>query len=185
MVTTTPVTIEQAVAILGVSASTIRRRIRAGTLRVEEARRPQGVVWLVHLPAGAAPAAETATVDTTPVSTTATASQPAGEAIAAMIQATLTPIVAPLVAELAASRQANERLVGELRAENRALVARTEVRSVEPTTESPPPRSSSTTWLTPRRFCISAALMLVLIGVGVMQVTVALYSLAVQLAMPG
>src|SRR5215217_3954175 len=96
LVTTTPVTIEQAAAILGVSASTIRRRIKAGNLRVEEARRPQGVVWLVHLPPGTAPASGTATVDTAPVDTTAATPQPAGDAIAAMIQATLTPIVAPL-----------------------------------------------------------------------------------------
>jgi hypothetical protein len=51
MVTTAPVTIEQA-------ASTIRRRIRAGTLQVSESCRPQGVVWLVHLPLGVGPAAE-------------------------------------------------------------------------------------------------------------------------------
>ena len=114
MVTTAPVTIEQAAAILGVSASTIRRRIKAGSLRVEEARRPQGVVWLVHLPADTAPAGSTDTVDTAPVATTATTSQPAGDAIAAMIQATLTPIVAPLVAELAASRQVIERQADQL-----------------------------------------------------------------------
>lgn len=127
MVTTTPVTIEQAAAILGVSASTIRRRIKAGTLRVEEARRPQGIVWLVHLPPGTAPASATATVDTAPVDTTAATLQPPGDAIAAMIQATLTPIIAPLVGELAAQRQTNERLnetirdqagtIGTLRAE--------------------------------------------------------------------
>jgi excisionase family DNA binding protein len=148
-VTTTPVTIEQAAAILGVSASTIRRRIRAGALRVEETRRPQGVVWLVHLPAGTTVDAPTATVDTAPVTTTATA-QPAGDAIAAMIQATLTPIIAPLVAELAASRQANERqaeqLVSQaetigrqaaeldtLRAAHSSGAARTAPQPVEPT----------------------------------------------------
>jgi hypothetical protein len=136
-VTTTPVTIEQAAAILGVSASTIRRRIRAGALRVEEARRPQGVVWLVHLPAGTAPAAEPATVDTAPVTTTATAAQPAGDAIAAMIQATLTPIIGPLVAELGASRQTIERqgeqlvsqaeTIGTLQAQISTLAARTAI----------------------------------------------------------
>jgi excisionase family DNA binding protein len=108
MVTTTPVTIEQAAAILGVSASTIRRRIRAGTLRVEETRRPQGVVWLVHLPPGAAPVAEPATVATDPVTTTVTAPTPAADAMVALIQATLAPVLAPIVAELAATRQAGE-----------------------------------------------------------------------------
>jgi hypothetical protein len=150
VVTTAPVTIEQAAAILGVSASTIRRRIKAGALRVEEARRPQGVVWLVHLPPGTGPASETATVDTAPVTTTASSSHLAGDAIAAMIAATLTPIIAPLVGELAASRQANERLtdqlmdqaemirqqaevIGTLRAENDALEAQTEAGGLEPT----------------------------------------------------
>jgi len=114
MVTTAPVTIEQAAAILGVSASTIRRRIRAGALQVEETRRPQGVVWLVHVPPGTAPAAETATVDTTPVTTTATAPTAQAEALASLIHATLTPIIAPLVAEQAALRQTVERQADQL-----------------------------------------------------------------------
>ena len=114
MVTTAPVTVEQAAAILGVSASTIRRRIRAGSLRVEQVRRPQGVVWLVHLPPGTAPAAKTATVDTGSVTTTATTPTPPADAIAALIRATLAPIVAPLVAEQAALRQVVERQADQL-----------------------------------------------------------------------
>jgi hypothetical protein len=151
MVTTTPVTIEQAAAILGVSASTIRRRIRAGALHVTETHRPQGTVWLVHLPPGVTPAAEAATVDTAPVDTTPTA-QPTpalaqAEALASLIQATLTPIIAPLVGELAASRQTIERqadqlvsqadLLGRLTA---ALEARTAPQTVEPTNGEPPDR---------------------------------------------
>ena len=114
MVTTAPVTIEQAAAILGVSGSTIRRRIRAGALQVEETRRPQGVVWLVHLPPGTVPAAETATVDTIPVTTTAAAPTAQAEAMAALIHATLTPIIAPLMAEQAALRQTVERQADQL-----------------------------------------------------------------------
>jgi len=133
MVTTTPVTIEQAAAILGVSATTIRRRIRAGTLQVTETRRPQGVVWLVHLPPGTMSTADVTTADTATVTTTPSTPAAPADAIATMIQATLTPIFAPLVAELAASRQANGALtdqllnqaetIGELRAENAALRA--------------------------------------------------------------
>jgi hypothetical protein len=156
MVTTTPVTIEQAAAILGVSASTIRRRIRAGALQVTETHRPQGTVWLVHLPPGVTPAAEAATVDTAPVDTAPTA-QPTpalaqADALASLIQATLTPIIAPLVGELAASRQALERQAGEVRelerevgrvsalldsarAQIRTLTAPTASQSVEPATE--------------------------------------------------
>lgn len=108
MVTTAPVTIEQAAAILGVSASTIRRRIRAGSLQVEETRRPQGVVWLVHLPPGTRSATVEPPIDTGPVTTTATTATPVADAMAALIQATVTPVLAPIVAELAATRQAGE-----------------------------------------------------------------------------
>src|SRR5580765_571550 len=47
---TAPVTVEQAAAVLGVSVSTVHRRIRSGVLKAEQAARPQGKVWLVHLP---------------------------------------------------------------------------------------------------------------------------------------
>jgi excisionase family DNA binding protein len=154
VVTTAPVTIEQAAAILGVSASTIRRRIKSGALRVEETRRPQGVVWLVHLPSGATVGAGAATVDTASVTTTASTPAPPGEAIAAMIQATLTPIIAPLVAELAASRQANERqaetiarqaeALGELRVE--LASAQAKIATLDAPTAPQPPEPSTEPW---------------------------------------
>lgn len=112
--TTTPVTIEQAAALLGVSASTIRRRIRAGTLQVTETRRPQGTVWLVHLPPGVRPASATDTVDTAPVDTAPTAQPAPAESMALVIQTTIATVLGPLVAELGASRQANERQAGEI-----------------------------------------------------------------------
>ena len=73
-VATAPVTVEQAAAVLGVSASTIRRRIRDGSLRAEEAHRPQGVVWLVHLPADATAATTQPPPAASLVATTPTAS---------------------------------------------------------------------------------------------------------------
>ena len=106
------------------------------------------------------------------------------EAMAAYTRSLLEPLVAH-VAELEGTVRAQAETIGELRAQNHALLARTETQSVEPTTGAPTARSSSTMWLTPRRFWLIAVLVLVLIGVGVVQVTVALYSLAVQLAMPG
>lgn len=113
MVTTAPVTIEQAAALLNVSASTIRRRIRAGSLQVTETHRPQGTVWLVHLPPSVTPAAEAATVDTAPVDTAPTA-QPApplaqAEAISGLVQATVATVLGPLVGQLDAQRQTIER----------------------------------------------------------------------------
>jgi excisionase family DNA binding protein len=139
MVTTTPVTIEQAAALLGVSASTVRRRIRAGTLQVTETRRPQGVVWLVHLPPGVSPAVETATVDTAPVTTTA--------AMSPALTAWVTSVLEPLVAELGTSRQRiedlareNGRLGAELertRAEIHALTASAASETAQSTPRSP------------------------------------------------
>ena len=127
MVTTPPVTIEQAAAILNVSASTIRRRIKVGMLRVEETHRPRGVIWLVHLPSGTGPASETATVDTAPVDTTAATPTTQAEALTGLVQATVATVLGPLVGELAASRQTIERqsdqlvsqaeIIGQLRAE--------------------------------------------------------------------
>ena len=79
-----PVTLEQAAAILGVSVTMVKRRIRAGVLRAAAARSPHGTVWLVSLP----PAATT----------------PAADAMVPLIQTTIRTVLGPLVAELAASR---------------------------------------------------------------------------------
>jgi excisionase family DNA binding protein len=126
VVTTEPVTIEQAAAILGVSASTIRRRIRAGTLQVTETRRPQGVVWLVHLPPGVRPATATDTVDTPPVDTAPTTQPAPADAMVSLIQTTIGTVLGPLVSELAASRQTIERqaeTIADLREERGRLSA--------------------------------------------------------------
>jgi hypothetical protein len=147
---TTPVTVEQAAAILGVSITTVKRRIRAGSLRAEEARRPQGTVWLVYLPSEATGAA-TSGQGAASVVATAPTSTPAADAMVSLIQTTIGTVLGPLVAELAASRQTNERqagqiarqseTIGELRAENRALLASTAPHIAETTTEPPTPLS--------------------------------------------
>jgi len=188
-------TVSEAAARLGVSTATVRRMVRAGKLEGETVLRPQGKTYVVRLPVQVSqPSDHVADTDQVPggMSRGNVAAQ---EAMAAWSASVLTPILAPIVAELTASRVANEqkaetigRLSAELeavRAENRALAARTAPQSAEPIMGPPAPRSAATMWLTPRRFWIIAALVLVLIGVGVVQVAVALYSLAVQLAMPG
>ena len=43
-------TVDEAARYLGLSASTIRRRIAAGALQADREVRPQGSRWLVHLP---------------------------------------------------------------------------------------------------------------------------------------
>src|SRR5213080_2051037 len=99
-VATAPITVEQAAAMLGVSVTTVKRRIRAGALRAEQARRPQGTVWLVYLPAAATGVTDQRPSAASVAATAPTTSPTPGEAMAALIQATLMPIVAPLVAEL-------------------------------------------------------------------------------------
>jgi hypothetical protein len=110
---TAPVTVEQAAGILGVSASTVRRRIRGGTLRAESVSRPQGVVWLVHLPADA-----TADVNhpSPPAGAVGTAPVTASDAMIAYTRSLLEPLVAAL--ERSQSRTA------ELERENGELTAR-------------------------------------------------------------
>jgi hypothetical protein len=112
MEATASVSVEQAAAILGVSASTIHRRIRSGALRAERAERPQGAVWLVHLPAAVAGAAGQTPPPTTVEATAPTAapvSTPMADAMVSLIQTTIGTVRGPLVAELAASRQTIER----------------------------------------------------------------------------
>ncbi len=99
------VSVLDAARIMGVSPTTVRRMIKAGSLQVERAIRPQGHTFLVLLPPDIQPDA-TARQQ---VSAEARTEVPPSDAMAALIQATLAPIVAPLVAEQAALRQTVER----------------------------------------------------------------------------
>jgi hypothetical protein len=133
---TAPVTVEQAAAILGVSPSTVHRRIRSGVLKAEQAQRPQGTVWLVHLPADTVTATAHLSPPTNPEATAPTGTSgptTQAEALTGLVQATVATVLGPLVAELAASRQQNERqaerleaqaeVIGSLRTENETLRA--------------------------------------------------------------
>jgi len=200
--------LHEAAAMLGVSVNTLRKRIRTGQVRAEQVQRPQGYVWQVYLgdlhPPGQPaddPAGQQAPWS---LQNPPTALMQA-EAMAAYTRSLLEPLVRH-VAELETTVRCQAETIGRQSAElERAasvavklsdeldaargqistLTASTAPQSVEPTTEAPTARPASTTWLTPQRFWLIAALVLVLIGVGVVQVGVALYSLAVQLAMPG
>jgi excisionase family DNA binding protein len=94
-----------AARMLGVSPTTIRRMVRAGTLRAERVLRPQGHTFVVLVPTDSQPAASTSHQ----VSAEARAEVPPSEQLAALASAFLTPVLAPLVGELAASRQTIER----------------------------------------------------------------------------
>jgi hypothetical protein len=115
---TTPISVEQAADILGVSITTVKRRIRAGLLRAERAQRAQGTVWLVHLDPAATPGAEERPSATTVAATAAatpTALTAQADAMVSLIQTTIATVLGPLVGELAAQRQTNERLTDALR----------------------------------------------------------------------
>jgi hypothetical protein len=106
---TAPITVEQVAAILGVSITTVKRRIRAGTLRAEQAQRPQGTVWLVYLDPAATPAAEERPPAAGVVATAAATPNGQADAMVSLIQTTIGTVLGPLVGELAASRQTIER----------------------------------------------------------------------------
>jgi hypothetical protein len=124
---TAPVTVEQAASILGVSVTTVRRRIRAGAIRAEEARRPQGPVWLVYLPVATTAATDQPPSATASVATVPTSSPAPAEAMVSLIQATIATVLGPLVTELADNRRALTDLAGriaELERENGRLTER-------------------------------------------------------------
>src|SRR2546430_2304525 len=103
-----PITVEQAATILGVSVTTVKRRIRSGALRAEQANRPQGSVWLVYLPPEAIPAA-TSGRPAASVAATAPTTTPAADAMVSLIQTTIATVLGPLVGQLDAQRQTIER----------------------------------------------------------------------------
>jgi len=140
---TAPVTVEQAAAILGVSVTTVKRRIRAGALRAEEVRRPQGTVWLVYVPPAASSAATSGQAPVGAVATAPTAT-PAADAMVSLIQTTIATVLGPLVGQLDALRQTVERQadrVAELERENGRLAA--EVAATRPPDPFPNPPTPS------------------------------------------
>jgi excisionase family DNA binding protein len=134
VVATTPVTIEQAAAILGLSTSTVRRRIRDGRLRAEEVSRPQGIMRLVYLPDDADPGVTQVSAPDGVVTTTAVTSP--GDSMIAYTQTLLLPLVEALERSQATVREQAE-TIGRLEAENRALVASTAPQIIKPTPEPP------------------------------------------------
>jgi hypothetical protein len=104
----------EAVRILGLSATTIRRKIDAGELEAERVPRPQGVAWLVKVPNDLPPPTTEPPgahrhLPGTPQEPPATPRDPP------LGTDLLTVVVAPLLAEVAASRQAIERQVETIR----------------------------------------------------------------------
>jgi excisionase family DNA binding protein len=125
--------VAEAAAHLGVTVVTVRRMIKRGELEAERVLRPQGSAYLVTLPPAPAHGTEDGTATEPPAQNVSRTQGTATELMAAWS----TAVLAPLVAELAVSRQRIEELareVGELKAENRALLASTAPPSVEPTT---------------------------------------------------
>jgi excisionase family DNA binding protein len=144
------VTIAEAVRILNISDSTVRRLIRAGRLEAQRVERAQGHVWLVKVPSpGQQPPAQPSR------QLGATDRQPsAPPALAAWMVSVLEPVMA----ELSFSRQqlvSQAETIGTLRAENDALRASQQPQAgpgapdlPDPTTE-PAPRPSPLPWPLP------------------------------------
>ena len=112
----------EAARILGVSPTTVRRMVRAGTLRAERVLRPQGHTFVVLVPTDSQPAASSSQQ----VSAEARTEVPPSEQFASLAAAILTPVLAPILAEMAAVRQSSERkddIIRELERENGELHA--------------------------------------------------------------
>jgi excisionase family DNA binding protein len=137
------VSVAEACRVLNVSDSTLRRLLRAGRLEAQKVQRPQGHIWLVKVPAPTG-----ASSDDPPRQLGATDGHPPGPPA---LTAWMTGVLEPLMAELSLSRQqlvSQAETIGQLRAENRALLASTAPQPAEPTTESPIPLSRRLTrWL--------------------------------------
>jgi hypothetical protein len=118
----------------GVAEGRIRRRIRAGELEAETVLRPQGSAFVVRLPVQASPGVSDAYDSRQePRDTMRTEAAPE-QAMLALVQAAVTPILVPVMARMAeqeATIRQQAETIGELRAENRALVARTAAQDEE------------------------------------------------------
>jgi excisionase family DNA binding protein len=132
------VSVAEAARLLGVSVATVRRRIRAGGLEAETVLRPQGSAFVVRLPVDASAGVSDAyDRDQEPGSTTRTEASHE-QVMLSLVQAAVTPILAPVMTRLAeqeATIRSQAETIGELRAENRALLASTTAHNVEPTRE--------------------------------------------------
>ena len=99
------VPLDEAAPALGIGRATAHRRLRSGGLMGEQANGPHGPMWVVRLPAQAAPARGPTPPPGTP------AAAPAPELVAA--QEAVTRLEAH-VADLRGQLQAREREVGQL-----------------------------------------------------------------------
>jgi excisionase family DNA binding protein len=138
-------TVAEASVALGVSVNTIRRWIKEGRVRSERVVTPTGYAYrvfpdgvpVIGTHAGTGSGTDSDTKDASdqlgpgPSTTVALETQRA-EAMAAYTRSLLEPLV-QTIERLAGELREVEREVGELRAENRALVARTGAQTVEPT----------------------------------------------------
>jgi hypothetical protein len=99
----------EAVQILGLSATTIRRKIASGELEAERITRPQGEAWLIRV-AGDLPLATADPPGAHHEPPGTLQESPGASHHAPPSTDVLTVVVVPLLAEVAASRQTIERL---------------------------------------------------------------------------
>ena len=110
------VTVTEAVAVLGVSTATVRRMVRRGQLEGERVQRPQGIVYVVKLPADGA-----GTVQQPSATRQAPGDAPRGSAQAddrsQAMAAWAASLLAPIAAELGEARRTIERQAERLEAQ--------------------------------------------------------------------
>jgi hypothetical protein len=112
------VSVEDAARALGISTNTVRRQVKAGTLRSERISRPQGYVVRVYIPEGQVPNGQVPEVPSE-VPTQVTTLVPVQERIEA-IETLARALMAPLREELADARTQ----LAELATENGRLKER-------------------------------------------------------------
>jgi len=155
------VSIHEAAVMLGVSPTTVRRWVASGRLRSERHDRPQGEVVRVFLGSEQATPETVEREQVSPVQVPTDALPRAADDVPPALAAWSSVVLAPILAELSVSRETirqQAETIGELRAENRALVASTVPEPDEPM-PAPPWRLLGPLWA----FWTAAALVIVLV----------------------
>jgi hypothetical protein len=126
----------EACAMLGISAHTLRRRIRDGVISAERVERPQGYAWHVFLERADVTAAGSDVTTDEPAATRQSEPAPAGNhvadgerlalALAQLVEAAVAPFRGEL-ADVRAQLSARDQEVGQLRERNATLEARVQV----------------------------------------------------------
>jgi excisionase family DNA binding protein len=133
-VTSQQVSVVEAAAILGVSVVTVRRMIKRGQLEAQRVIRPRGSAYLVTVHLDGTGNTVDATRTERPAQNVSRPNGTPSELMAVWSETFLAPLIARTAEQEAVIRDQAE-TIGELRAENRALLSRTEAQIARSTSE--------------------------------------------------